>query len=1482
MEDIEKKWLSFQLLCALRDCHARNVYHGDIKTENTLVTSWNWLFLSDFSSSFKPTYLPEDNPADFSYYFDTSGRRTCYLAPERFLKAQHESVGKKGVTWAMDIFSAGCVIAELFLEAPIFSLSQLYKYRRGEYDPVTTHLSKIEDKQIRELVSHMIQVEPESRYSADEYLNFWRRKAFPEYFFSFLHQYMGLITDPTSGQKPLTSENANRGEADDRINRVFLDFDKISYFLGYEEVPPVIDRPISDSACGSSVIPVHLDIPNNRHTVSIAARRSVDDGTLLFLTLVVSSLRSTARTTAKLRACDLLLAFAERITDEAKLDRILPYAMTLLNDPAEIVRIASIRTVTQLMAMVTVVSPVNAYVFPEYILPRLQQFIPGLNSHPPAAVVATYASCLATLADTSSRFLDMMQALRADGSLPSVDFGVEDGGALSLARQNMFDNARTDLLDYFEAHTKALLTDTDPFVRRAFLGSVSRLCVFFGSSRANEVVLSHLNTYLNDKDWMLRCAFFETIVGIATFIGGTSLEEYILPLMIPALADQEEFVIQKVIRSLAGMAELGLFQPAKIWDLVDLVARFTMHPNIWIREAAASFISASTTHLSNADKKTVMLPIIQPYLRTASADFGEVKLLDALHRPLSRAVFDMASSWATRVEKGIFWDASKQSRHSSSGTKSGCLPTIMDGNFVDEALSRVPKNEEDEQWLTRLRNIGMGPKDEWKLVVLRDHVWRVALTRPKEHGAAGDKTALQTNGVLSLRELGLTPQTIFFDEKQDLPESSPLRASAEERLAKPHTIADALLEASMTIDESLERRKKSYANQRKANQLARAKTISAGSREEGSDSHRAMSHSPPSPSRLDSRSTSEDRSKRRRSENAGRMPLPAVSGSDGVQTSSDEHSPTTASGTDSSSPTIRPSSIRHKPSAVSLLSKNDRSKTFAETSTSSETAFGQVEGPFSANPTPPITTPLDLSHDTPTMQLPRFHAAHTYEGHDPSILRLLDSVYLSANPSSNLEFGPPLTPLSRHHRIPRPPITSATESTNLPPWRPTGSLVATFSEHTGPINRVLPSPDHLFFLTCSDDGTVKIWDSARLERNVTHRSRQTHRHTTGAQVKALCFVENTHCFVSGATDGRVQVVRVECFPGGTGATRYGKLRVLKEFQFPKREWAVWMDHYTTLERASVLVIASNTGRIIALDVRGMRLLWTLENPVEHGSPTCLVVDRKRSRMVVGTSAGAMDLWDLRFKVRLRGWGLQGGGCITKLAIHPTRGRGRWVIVSGGTAGEITVWDIEKALCREAYRIGGNINPGPTAAKPYEAWKIDDDTPEALLSRFESALDANTNTKTDPSSTLSNTSDSCPPIQTFAIGLDSPHDARDSRASFLLTAGRDRRVRFWDLNRPEASLIVSGLDPDDPRPTYSAVHPTTNLVLNIERTLPASGTTPDARKEAGTRAPRSTVISQQQRSLLKTHLDAIVDVALLEYPYGMCVSVDRMGVVYVFR
>merc|ERR1719446_1602752 len=118
LSDLTKNWIAFQVLCAVSQAHSVGVAHGDLKTENVFVSSWNHAVLSDFAH-FKPLYLPEDDPSEFSFFFESNlNRRRCYLAPERFdaaagrsAYAMHE-LGKRfsQELAAMDAFSLGCVL----------------------------------------------------------------------------------------------------------------------------------------------------------------------------------------------------------------------------------------------------------------------------------------------------------------------------------------------------------------------------------------------------------------------------------------------------------------------------------------------------------------------------------------------------------------------------------------------------------------------------------------------------------------------------------------------------------------------------------------------------------------------------------------------------------------------------------------------------------------------------------------------------------------------------------------------------------------------------------------------------------------------------------------------------------------------------------------------------------------------------------------------------------------------------------------------------------------------------------------------------------------------------------------------------------------------------------------------------------------------------------------------------------------------------
>jgi len=157
------------------------------------------------------------------------------------------------------------------------------------------------------------------------------------------------------------------------------------------------------------------------------------------------------------------------------------------------------------------------------------------------------------------------------------------------------------------------------------------------------------------------------------------------------------------------------------------------------------------------------------------------------------------------------------------------------------------------------------------------------------------------------------------------------------------------------------------------------------------------------------------------------------------------------------------------------------------------------------------------------------------------------------------DFGPRVseTPVRRRANI-RTPLQS----------RESGSgkgdvlLVANLTAHAGPVNGLIVSPDHLFFVSCSDDKTVKIWDTARLERNVTSKPRHTYAQHH-ARVTALCIIERTHCFASAADDGSLHVVRVHVSQSGS-LPKYNKISIIREHRIDHPgEYITCLAHYNS-------------------------------------------------------------------------------------------------------------------------------------------------------------------------------------------------------------------------------------------------------------------------------------------------------------------------------
>ena len=157
-------------MCALEQIHSiPGLTHGDIKPDNILITSYDWLYLADIHP-YKPVVVMDDNLKRYNKYFGyLDNNIRCYLAPERWITPPQTLEDNHHMKMApsMDIFSAGCVIAEILSDGePLFDLPRLQRYRRGELDLHEELSKRIEDPTIIDLIMLMLARDPSDRPSA--------------------------------------------------------------------------------------------------------------------------------------------------------------------------------------------------------------------------------------------------------------------------------------------------------------------------------------------------------------------------------------------------------------------------------------------------------------------------------------------------------------------------------------------------------------------------------------------------------------------------------------------------------------------------------------------------------------------------------------------------------------------------------------------------------------------------------------------------------------------------------------------------------------------------------------------------------------------------------------------------------------------------------------------------------------------------------------------------------------------------------------------------------------------------------------------------------------------------------------------------------------------------------------------------------------------------------------------------------------------
>ncbi|CAF0798186.1 unnamed protein product [Adineta steineri] len=673
---IEKKWIAYQLLIALKHIHHANITHGDLKIENILLTSYNWVLLSDFAN-FKPTFFAYEDPAEYYYYFNASQRNVCYLAPERFYDQTRikndinndtfsTSFGKLG-TSSMDIFSVGCILAELFTELPLFTLMQMLVYRTGGYDPMPI-VNKIADADIRSMVASMIDRDPLKRLTAEEYLEEQTGKAFPSCFHTFLLPYVQKILKEFS--------------PDFVIYKLHRDF---SYIM-------------------NNLLMDNNDTNDDETEMDDEKNRESSQCLLILLSLALSCMRKLKHLHSRLVALELLRLMIPLVDDQIILDRILPYVNAMLHDSFHRVRADAIRTLVFAISSVKNINQENADLFSEYLFPTLSTSYIQDDCY----VRANLAKYLSVLAEHSLRFLEKTYLIEERNHTISNDYFKlyeEELKSVQTWMQGKFG----DLIHGDNDDQNGQLAEA---VCRSDL---IRLCTFFGKRKTIEVICGHLTTLLSQPNWRLRATLFDSLVTVASYIGLES-ELFILPLLNQGLIDEEEFVVHRVLKALACFVRLSLLKRKTIYEFLRQVAPLVCHPNLWLRLGVIEFINSICEKSHLADVHGFVIPVIERFFKFPIVQVGNADILyNALIEPLSRELFEYVQQ--IQPNEGLFRHLTDRSNiRQMTGT--GLKPAYTESAdpLVREAFDK-------------LIELGMKEEDENKILALKFFVKQTSQTK---------------------------------------------------------------------------------------------------------------------------------------------------------------------------------------------------------------------------------------------------------------------------------------------------------------------------------------------------------------------------------------------------------------------------------------------------------------------------------------------------------------------------------------------------------------------------------------------------------------------------------------------------------------------------------------------------------------------------------------------------------------------------------
>lgn len=289
---------------------------------------------------------------------------------------------------------------------------------------------------------------------------------------------------------------------------------------------------------------------------------------------------------------------------------------------------------------------------------------------------------------------------------------------------------------------------------------------------------------------------------------------------------------------------------------------------------------------------------------------------------------------------------------------------------------------------------------------------------------------------------------------------------------------------------------------------------------------------------------------------------------------------------------------------------------------------------------------------------------------------------------------------------------------------------------------------------------------------------------------------------------------------------------------------VALEHFTS-DIACVVTYATERGAVVGWDIRSLGEAFRYSLRPEFGSPTCMTLPLDNDSgggsghcVMVGTSRGYVVLWDKRYSMMCAAWRYSSGGPIHRMAYcrsssvtwaveeddsayhtvnvdgdlnaegqrnsrrHERGGddsRGVYLVVAAGT-NETAVWPLPIPHGGECFKCFRSVPIANSRSKVEGSPRlVSVSLPNHPLAPVESVVQ---NLLSSPSSSPCE-----PSVRAFLC-----HISPTVGSSYMITAGTDKNIRYWDWSSPSRCAVLSGLAPAQHKPAFVTNH---NLVTGYD-------------------------------------------------------------------